>query len=224
MRHAFRSLVAIFPLGLAACAVPPPSGPSVMALPADGKNFAVFQQEDMACRNYAYQMSGGQQQANAGTDRAVGSAVVGTALGAAAGAALGSLSGQMGAGAAIGGTAGLLVGGAAGAGNAQASYAGQQQQYDVTYTQCMYAKGNTVQSAPATGYAAGYPGYGTYSGYPGYAPTYPGYPTGYPGYAPGYYAPPAVVYSPSVIVGGGWGGGWGGGYRGYGYGRRGWYR
>lgn len=38
---------------LAACAVAPPTGPSVMALPSQGKNLAVFQQEDGHCRSYA---------------------------------------------------------------------------------------------------------------------------------------------------------------------------
>ena len=195
------SIAVIAPLALAACAVPPPTGPTVMALPGAGKSFEAFQQDDMACRQYAFQLSGGAQQANAGTDRAVGTAVIGTALGAAAGAALGSLSGQMGAGAAIGGAAGLLVGGASGASGAQASYAGQQQQYDVTYTQCMFSKGDTVRPAPNIGYAAAYPGYG------------------------GYYSPPPVVYVPSIIIdggGGGWDRGYGwnrgyGGYHGYGH-------
>jgi hypothetical protein len=204
MRPVHRLLAVIFPLGLAACAVPPPAGPTVMALPGEGKSFEAFQQDDMTCRNYAYQMSGGQQQANAGTDRAVGSAVVGTALGAAAGAALGSIGGQMGAGAAIGGATGLLVGSAAGASGAQASYAGQQQQYDVSYTQCMYSRGDSVQSAP--------PGIANAGGYPGYV-------GGYPVYGGGYYAPP-VVYGPSVVVGGGWG--WGGGWHGGGW-NRGWH-
>ena len=88
MRPIRRLLPLVFgPIALAACAVPPPAGPSFMALPGEGKTFEAFQQDDMICRNYAFQMSGGQQAANAGTDRAVGSAVVGTALGAAAGAA-----------------------------------------------------------------------------------------------------------------------------------------
>ena len=38
------------PLVLAACAVAPPQGPSVLALPAQGKSFAQFQQEDATCR------------------------------------------------------------------------------------------------------------------------------------------------------------------------------
>ena len=196
-------------LALAACAVQPPSGPTVMALPGEGKSFEAFQQEDQYCRGYAFQMSGGQQTAQAGTDRAVGTAVLGTAVGAGLGAALGSLSGQMGAGAAIGGAAGALVGSSAGASSAQASAGGQQQQYDVSYTQCMYSKGDSVQPSPPGGYAGGY-GYSGYS-YPGYSyPAY-GYPTsGYPAYSGGYYGGPVVV-GPTVVIGGG-GGGWGGGY------------
>ena len=198
------SIAVIAPLALAACAMPPPSGPRVMALPGEGKGYQAFQQDDTTCRQYAYQVSGGQQQADAGTERAVGTAAIGTALGAVAGAALGSLSGQMGAGAAIGGVTGLALGGAAGASGAQSSYAGQQQQYDVTYTQCMYARGNTVQSPPpSVGYAGGYGGYG-----------------GYPLYGSGYYEPAPMAYGPSVIIGGGWG--YGGGYhRGHGYRHRG---
>jgi hypothetical protein len=212
MRPIYRSTAVLGAvLALAACAVPPPSGPTVMALPGEGKSFEAFQQEDQYCRGYAFQMSGGQQAAQAGTDRAVGTAVVGTAVGAGLGAALGSLSGQMGAGAAIGGAAGALVGTSAGAGSAQASAGGQQQQYDVSYTQCMYSKGDSVQSSPPSGYAGGY-------GYPAY---------GYPAYAGGYYGGPAVVGPTVVIGGGGWGGGYGyrggygggyrGGYGGYGY-------
>jgi hypothetical protein len=36
-----------------ACTIPPPSGPTVMAIPPPGKNLAVFQQEDVQCRSYA---------------------------------------------------------------------------------------------------------------------------------------------------------------------------
>ena len=82
--------------------------------------------------------------AQAANNSAVGSAVVGTALGAAAGAALGSIGGAVGAGAAVGGATGLLAGSAIGAGNAQASGAAVQQRYDMTYTQCMVSKGDTV--------------------------------------------------------------------------------
>lgn len=178
-------------LAVSACAVAPPQGPSVMALPASGKSFDAFQQDDYSCRGYASQQTGGASAAQAATNSGVGSAALGTALGAGVGAALGSVGGAVGAGAAIGGATGLLAGSAIGANNAQASGGNLQARYDTAYTQCMYSRGNSVQSAPS-GYAGGYGGYpaGYYSG-----PYY--------GYGPGY-------YGPSVVIGGGWG--WGGGW------------
>ncbi|HVC60166.1 MAG TPA: glycine zipper family protein [Acetobacteraceae bacterium] len=180
-------------LALGACAVAPPPGPSVMAMPGQGKNYAAFQQDDAICRQAATVQTGGASPAVAANNSAVGSAVLGTALGAAAGAALGSVSGAMGAGAAIGGATGLLAGSAIGAGNAQAAGADVQQRYDMVYAQCMTAKGNTVQSAPP-GYAAGYvPGYA-------YAPAY-AYPPPY--YYP--YGPPYMGPGVAIGIGGGWG-------------------
>jgi hypothetical protein len=188
MTRAISAVGLVSVLALSACAVAPPSGPSVMALPAAGKSFDAFQQDDYTCRGYATQQTGGASASQAATNSAVGSAVVGTALGAGVGAALGSVGGAMGAGAAIGGATGLLAGSAIGANNAQAVGGNIQARYDTAYTQCMYSKGDTVQSAPS-GYSGGY-----YGGYPGY---YPGY---YPGayYGPGY-------YGPAVVVGGGFG-------------------
>ncbi len=174
-------------LALSACAVAPPQGPSVLALPPQGKTFQAFQQDDFTCRGYANQQTGGASAAQAATNSGVGSAVLGTALGAGLGAALGSVGGAVGAGAAIGGATGLLAGSAIGAGNAQAAGGNVQARYDSAYTQCMYSKGNTVQSAPS-GYAGGYYG-------PGY------YPGPYYGYGPGF-------YGPTVVVGGGFGYGW----------------
>ena len=170
-------------LALSACAVAPPSGPRVMALPGAGKDFATFQQEDSQCRGYASQASGGTAGAQAATNNAVGTAVAGTVIGAGLGMALGSLSGQAGAGAAVGATAGALVGGSASASNAQNSAGDLQQQYDSAYTQCMYAHGDTVQSPPG-GYRAGYGPYPVGYGY------------GYP------------YVAPAVVIGGGLG--WGG--------------
>ncbi len=169
-----------------------------MALPPQGKSFEAFQADDVTCRGFASQQTGGASAAQAANNSAVGSALLGTALGAGVGAAIGSVGGAVGAGAAIGGATGLLAGSAIGAGNAQAAGGNVQARYDTAYTQCMYSKGDTVQSAPG-GYAGGY-------GYP-YGPGYYPY-----GYGPAYYGGPAV------IVGGGWGyGGWG--YRGgWGYG------
>jgi len=166
MSRIVRTAALIAPLALAACVVPPPAGPSVMAMPKQGEDFAQFQGRDAACRAYASAQIGQGNPAQAATDSAVGSAVVGTALGAAAGAAIGSTVGQVGAGAAIGGASGLLLGSAAGANNAQLSAGAMQQRYDMTYAQCMVAGGYTVQQpgygpapygVPAYGYAAPYP-------------------------------------------------------------------
>lgn len=171
----------------AACAVGPATAPSVMALPKEGENLAVFQAEDDACRAYAAGSPGGAAAVQQGNNAAVGSAVVGTGIGAAAGAALGSLSGQAGAGAVVGGVTGALIGSAVGANQAQAGSYLSQQDFDTHYTQCMVARGYAVQAPPAN-YAL--PAYG-YGGY---------------GYPP-------VVVAPSVGLGWGWG--WGGGYRPY---------
>lgn len=142
------ALAAIPLLALAACAAHPPAGPSVMALPPQGKTMEVFQQDDLMCRDYADQRLQGIDPARAGQQSALGSAALGTALGAGTGMALGSIGGAMGAGAAVGGVAGLAMGSAIGANNAHATTASLQQRYDIAYTQCMYSRGNAVQAAP----------------------------------------------------------------------------
>jgi len=162
-------------LGLGACAVGPPSGPTVMALPGKGKGLHAFREDDDTCRGYAAQRIGYRQPGQARINAAIGSAAVGTALGAAAGAALGTAAGNPGAGAAIGGATGLLGGSAVGATNAAANGADLQQRYDVAYTQCMYARGDTVRSPPRD------------YGYSGYSPLGYGYPPSYSSYfEPGY--------------------------------------
>lgn len=193
MTTARAALTLLVPLSLAACAVAPPSGPSVLALPARGKDLATFQAEDANCRNYAQAQIGGTP-AQAANQSAVGSAAVGTALGAGAGALLGSAGGALGAGAAIGAGAGLLAGSAIGANNAQASAGSLQQRYDNAYTQCIASTGNSVQAPPAPLVTA-YPGYGY-----GYPYAYPAYPYPYYGYGP--------YFAPSVSFGfyRGWGG------------------
>ena len=200
-------------LALGACAASPPAGPSVMALPGQGKDFAAFQQDDFGCRQFAAAQTGFADQSKAATQSAVGSAAVGTVVGAAAGAALGAAAGNPGLGAAAGAGTGLLFGSAAGANNANASAGSIQDRYDIGYTQCMVAHGNTVQPSP-TGFA-GSSGFGY--GSPGFVYGYPAYyGYGYPGF-----------YGPTVAIGvGGWGGwGWGrgwGGWRGYGWRGYGW--
>lgn len=178
-------------LGLAACTAVPPSGPMVAAMPGQGKSLEQFRNDDLNCRNYAYSRSNGGAAAQQATNNGVASAAVGTALGAAAGALIGSAGGNVGAGAAVGAGTGLLIGSAAGANGAQATTVGLQRAYDVSYSQCMVAAGESVPNVNAPGpmpYAAPYPPPPAY----GYAP--------YPAYA----APPVVV-APSF--------GWGWGYR-----------
>jgi hypothetical protein len=190
------------PIMLSACVVPPPAGPTVAAMPGQGKSWPQFQQDDANCRAWAAHATGGAQPAVAANNAAVGSAVVGTALGAGLGAAIGAAAGAAGPGAAIGAATGLLAGTSVGAANAGYSAGAVQQQFDIAYAQCMVANGNTIQ-APQPSYA----------GYPyGFASWYPYYPAYYPAYA---------FAAPSVIIGGGWGWGWGWGWRGGGWGWRG---
>jgi hypothetical protein len=94
-----------------------------------------------------------------GRNPATGSAAVGTLVGAAAGAAIGAAAGNAGAGAAIGGTTGLVGGSAVGANNTAADSFDLQSRYNVAYTQCMYSRGDSVQSAPPGSYSYGYPQY-----------------------------------------------------------------
>lgn len=141
------------PIGLVAvaltgCAVMPPSGPSVVALPPSGKPLNVFQQEDYACRDYAFRSDDAGAPAHSNLPEGVGSSAIGTVGGAAAGALLGAAAGNAGVGAAIGAGAGLLFGSAVGANNAQAGSASLQARYDAAYSQCMASKGNTI-SQPA---------------------------------------------------------------------------
>ncbi len=142
---------------LAGCTVAPPSGPNVVALPGSGKTYEQFTNDDLACRQAAELRTGPGPSAQQSTNQVAGSALVGTAWGAAAGAAIGSASASVGGGAAVGGALGLLAGTAVGASNAQATAGNLQYTYDVTYTQCMVAHGNTVQQqqAPVPYYSYG---------------------------------------------------------------------
>ncbi len=187
-------LIALLP---AACAVAPPSGPSVLAVPGQGKDFNQFQVDEAQCRNYAQYRIGPVTPGQAANQSAVGSAAIGTLLGAAAGAAIGSVSGNLGAGAAIGAGTGLLVGSAAGASNAGIVGGDLQRQYDFAYIQCMTGKGQSIQST---------------------APGFPVYAAPAPYYAPYYYPTPAPFVG-SFYFGGG-PGYYGHGYYGRGY--RGW--
>jgi Glycine-zipper domain len=185
-------------LVLAGCVTAPPSGPSVLVLPAKDKTFAQFQQEDATCRQFASAQTGGASPADAANNSTAASAAVGTVLGAAAGAAIGAAAGNPAAGAAIGAGSGLFLGGASGLNAGAYSAASLQQRYDMSYVQCMAASGNEV---PQTVAGTGYPGYAPY----GYAYPYPypyyAYPYAYPGYYPGFWGP--GVGASFIFFGGG---------------------
>jgi hypothetical protein len=127
-------------LAMAACTTAP-SSPNVAVMPGTGKSFEQFNEDDGVCRQFAYNQNAGA--ADAANNKAVESGVIGTLVGAAAGAALGGNH----QGAAIGAGTGLLVGSAAGADASQYGGYSAQRRYDISYEQCMYAKGNSV---PAT--------------------------------------------------------------------------
>ena len=134
------ALAAVLLLG--ACATLPPSGPSMMVLPGSGKNFDQFRVDDYECRNFASTQIDGATAEQAQVDSAVKSAAVGTAVGAVAGAIIGGHRG-----AAAGAGTGLIVGSAAGAGAAQGSAGSLQRRYDISYVQCMYAKGHQIPTS-----------------------------------------------------------------------------
>lgn len=128
---------------LAGC-VSQPMGPTVTVMPAPNKPFAVFQDDQAICKQFAdQQVAGNASQANA---QQVGTAVVGTVLGAGLGAAVGG-----GQGAGVGAATGAIAGTAIGSGPAAQAQYSLQQRYDIAYQQCMYARGNQVPGfTPAT--------------------------------------------------------------------------
>ena len=121
-----------------------PAGPTVRVMPGPGKPFEVFIDEDTMCRQWALQQIGGLPPGETANQNLASGAVLGTLLGAGIGAAIGSTTGDAGAGAAIGAGAGLLGGTAVASNSAYASQWELQRQYDIAYSQCMYAKGNQV--------------------------------------------------------------------------------
>lgn len=138
------SLATTLALTLSGCATPRPTAPTVMALPAQGESFEVFQQHDITCRQYASVQTGGKSPGQAAARNAVGAAAVGTGVGAAAGALIGSASGHAGNGAALGAGSGLLAGTLLGARSSRNAAGSVQRQYDMTYTQCMVANGERI--------------------------------------------------------------------------------
>jgi hypothetical protein len=131
---------------LAGCATPPP-GPTIPAMPGQGKSFAQFQQDDGACQQFASDRVAGR--VNDVNNRAAATTIVGTALGAGLGAAIGN-----GRGAAIGAASGAVVGGSVAANDTAYGEHGIQRQYNIAYAQCMTAHGNQVGGprGPRRGY------------------------------------------------------------------------
>ena len=126
-----------------------PTGPSVMVLPAPGKSFEVFRDDDFACRQWTGQQTGAPPNDTVNQNLASGAAI-GTLMGAGLGAAIGAASGDPGVGAAIGAGSGLLGGTAMAAGPAYAAGWEVQRRYDIAYQQCMYAKGNQIPGLRAS--------------------------------------------------------------------------
>ena len=149
MRSKARNAAAMVMLLLTAGCVTVPTGPSVLVMPAPGKSFEQFQNDDILCRHWAEGQTPVSPQQAANQDTATGAAV-GTLLGAGLGAAIGAASGNPGVGAAIGAGGGLMLGTSQGAQAGQLSGREAQRRYDMAYQQCMYAKGNQVPGSPVT--------------------------------------------------------------------------
>lgn len=149
-RYAAVLIPAVLALAGGGCAARMPASPTVMALPAAGESFTVFQQHDATCRQYASDQTG-QSPGQAANRTGIGHALAGAGLGAAAGALIGSVSGHAGGGAAIGAGSGLLAGTLLGAGARRNEAAGVQNRYNISYTQCMVANGERIArpAAPA---------------------------------------------------------------------------
>ncbi len=122
-----------------------PTGPTVAVMPAPGKPFEVFQQDNVYCKHYASQEISG---APSGGQQVAAGAAAGAVVGAVAGTLLGDSRNAAGAGAATG----ALFGSAAGAGNADRNAYGLQRRYNLAFEQCMYSKGNQVPGFAAQSY------------------------------------------------------------------------
>ena len=167
---------------LTGCATAP-AGPSVMVLPGQSKGFEQFQSDDAICRQWAAQATGVTPGSSSGRGTVAG-ASIGTLLGAAAGAAIGAAAGNPAMGAAAGAGAGLLGGTAYGANASWSGSGSLQQQYDASYMQCMYSKGNQIPVARGS-----YPSFSSQPAAPPPPPPPPA-PAGVPPPPPGTPPPP----------------------------------
>jgi hypothetical protein len=145
---------------LSGCASPP-MGPTALIMPASGKPFAVFAQEQAMCKQFADgEVAGGATMANL---KEFGTAAISTALGAGLG---GAVRGRR--GAEIGGAMGAIGGMAMVRNGSARDQNGLQGRYDLAYTQCMFSSGNQVAgvSRAAPRMASGAPGASSYESGP----------------------------------------------------------
>ena len=125
---------------LTGCATQP-LGPTARVMPAPGKSFEVFAQEQATCKQFADgEVSGGAEMANL---KELGTAAIATGLGGGLGAAI-----HGGRGAEVGGSTGAVIGAAVSGHGSAHDQNNLQGRYDLAYTQCMYAHGNQVPGAP----------------------------------------------------------------------------
>jgi len=118
---------------LGGCATEP-LGPTVPAMPGKGKSMEAFQQDDQYCQDYAANRASGRvKQAN---DTELRNGVIGAALGAGLGALAGNTKGAV-----AGGLIGGAIGTTATAGGDQYHV---QRLYNISYAQCMKARGDEV--------------------------------------------------------------------------------
>jgi uncharacterized membrane protein YgcG len=165
-------------LVLAACATYPPQGPSILALPGKDKSLAAFQQDLSICQQHAVSHTGFGGPSEPVAQPPAGSAVGNTAIGA--------------------------TPAGPGAGTSKtAAPAGAKSPDEISYAQCMAARGDIVQTAPGPFYDDGY----AYDNGYAYAYPYSGvYPYAYPyGFGFGYGYPYAYPYFGAGFVGGGLG-------------------
>lgn len=146
-------------IALNSCA-PTVMAPTIPVMPGANKPFDQFAADQQSCQAYANSQTA--PMAAQANNQAAGGALLTTVLGAGLGAAFGG-----GRGAAIGAASGALVGTSVAARNSSLAGMSIQQQYDIFYAQCMYARGNQVPGfAPGQYALPPYPGPGPAPGAP----------------------------------------------------------
>jgi len=167
-----------------------PMGPTALVMPAPGKPFDVFAQDQAMCKQFAGgEVDGGATMSNV---KQLGTLAVSAALGGGLGEAV-----RGNRGAEVGGAVGAIAGGATATRGSAHDQTSLQGRYDLAYVQCMYSRGNQIAGAARTTPRVAYaPSAGR--GYP------PQDATGGPGRGPGptdgqSYAPP--VFNPSGMSG-----------------------